>query len=267
LRALTLTLLALALALAPRAAQAQDRFEIQVYDADTAPKWHPGIEVHTNYAITGDTTDQTAVTTHHVLHLTFEPHLGVASWSEVGFYVQTALRPDGNYDYAGVKGRFKMRVPQRLFAVLGLALNTEVGALPGAYAVARYGAELRPIIDLRLRALYISVNPIFDFDFEGPLAGRPLFEPAAKLAVTLAPNVFSLGVEYYGAIGPVYAPLPASQEVHRLFAVGDLELATKVMKFGLNFGGGYGFAAGERWIVKAIFSMEFGSTSTESPHH
>jgi hypothetical protein len=61
-----------------------------------------------------------------------------------------------------------------------------------------------------------------------------------------------MGVEYYGAYGPIDAPLPASQQVHRLFVVTTLTHKW----FGLHVGGGYGFAAGDRWIAKAILSFD-----------
>src|SRR6266568_4397187 len=74
----------LLLALAAAEARAQDRFEIQVYDAQTAPPGGFGLETHLNHVFAD--VDET--------HLTFEPHLGVAPWLEVGGYFQTAVRAE-----------------------------------------------------------------------------------------------------------------------------------------------------------------------------
>jgi hypothetical protein len=261
----TLAMGLLLVAAAARPAAAQDAFEIQVYDAETAPKWHPGIETHFNYDISGlkEPASPGLLPTDHVFHLTFEPHLGLASWCEAGFYVQTALHPDGTFRYAGFKGRFKARVPFRILKVLGLALNTELAVIPSIYETSRVGAELRPIADLKLSVFYLAVNPIIGFDFEGADAGRPLFEPAAKAAIWVVPSFLALGGEYYGFIGPLNAPLPRSQQVHRLFAAVDLALNLKVVQLNLNVGVGYGLAAGEPWIAKAILGMEFGSNTNE----
>ena len=72
---------------------------------------------------------------------------------------------------------------------------------------------------------------------------------ASLTAVTLG---FAMGAEYYAALGPIDRPLPANEEVHRLFAV-----ATVAHKWwGVHVGAGYGFSAGEKWIAKAILSFD-----------
>jgi hypothetical protein len=60
----------------PRLAHAQDEFEIQVYDVETAPEGEPGIEVHLNQHLIRMAPDAT--------HLTFEPHYGLRDWAELG---------------------------------------------------------------------------------------------------------------------------------------------------------------------------------------
>jgi hypothetical protein len=247
--------------LAARPAVAQDPFEIQVYDAETAPVLHPGLEVHLNYAPVVQGAASSPVTS-GVFHATFEPHLGVARWAEVGAYVQTAVRPDGGYEFAGVKVRFKARVPRRLGAgVVGLALNGELDWLPRFWGEGvRFGGELRPILDVRAGRFYASVNPILAFDFEGPLAGRPQLEPCAKVALDLVPETFSVGAEYYAGLGPIEAPFAASQQTHRLFGAADVEVETRFTRLSVNLGAGAGLAAGERFIVKAIIGIELGPT-------
>jgi hypothetical protein len=240
-----------------RAAHAQDAFEIQVYDAETAQRWHPGLEVHANYVIAGTAAAPPVLATDEVFHLTFEPHFGVADWAEVGAYLQTALRPDGSYDYAGVKARAKARLPHARMGGVGLALNLEVSALPRAYAEARYGMELRPIADFSAERVYLSANPILDIDFEGALAGRPQFEPAVKAAFLPVPHRLGVGAEYYGALGSVVDPLPLSRQNHRLFAALDLAgFRVGSLTLAANCGVGYGLAAGERWIAKLIVSVD-----------
>jgi hypothetical protein len=251
LRALAIVALVGGLA---RVAAAQDAFEIQVYDSETAPPGDFGLEVHLNYVAVGSTETSPAgeLPSDRVTHLTLEPHIGLAPWCEAGAYFQTALRPDGTFDYAGVKLRFKARLPRRVGrGLVGLALNGELSAVPRTYEATGLGGELRPIVDLAWRRLYASVNPILGFDFFGADAGHPQLEPAATLLVALVEG-WAMGVEYYGAYGPIDAPLPPDKQVHRLFVVSTL--AHKW--FGLHVGGGYGFAAGDRWIAKAILSFD-----------
>jgi hypothetical protein len=242
----------------PRPAQAQDPFEIQVYDSDTAPRLSSGLELHINYFADGTSSigPGAVLPSDRVLHLTFEPHLGVADWAELGGYLQTAVRPDGSYDYAGVKVRFKARLPRRVAGRLGLALNTEISAIPRVYSESRFGLELRPILDLRVDHFYFSVNPILDFELEGDVAGWPQLEPALKAESLFLRNHLGLGVEYYSALGPVRALRDLSRQVHRVFGILDLmQLSSGKVRLGLNLGVGYGLAAGEKWIIKSILAI------------
>lgn len=234
----------LAIVAVPAIAHAQDQFEIQVYDSETAERGDVGLETHLNY-----------MPNEPIAHLTLEPHVGLARWCEAGAYFQTALRPDGELDYAGVKLRFKARVPRKLaHGLVGLALNGELSSVPARYEASPLGGELRPVIDVEWRRLYASVNPILSFDFFGADAGHPQLEPAATLLLALVED-WRVGVEYYGVFGPIDAPLPADKQVHRLFVVSTLTYKW----FGLHVGGGYGLAAGDKWIAKMILSFDFGA--------
>jgi hypothetical protein len=242
-----------------RVAAAQDAFEIQVYDAETAPPRDVGLEVHLNYFASGVTTTspEGELPTDRVAHLTLEPHVGLARWCEAGAYFQTALRPDGGFDYAGVKLRLKTRVPRRVGrGLVGLALNGELSAVPRIYEPTGLGGEIRPIVDVAWRRLYASVNPILGFDFFGADAGHPQLEPAATVLVALAEG-WQMGAEYYAALGPIDRPLPPEKQVHRLFVVATVTHAW----FGVHVGAGYGLAAGEKWIAKAILSFDFATAT------
>jgi hypothetical protein len=242
--------------LAPRTARAQDAFEIQVYDAETAPPGDTGFELHVNSALVGVTTlsPEGELPSQRVTHLTLEPHVGLLPWCEAGGYLQAAIRPDGTFDYAGVKLRFKMRVPRRLHNLIGLALNLELSSLPRTYEATQLGSELRPVIDLEWRRLYASVNPIIGIDFESTLAGHPQLEPAATILIRILPQ-WTAGLEYYGAYGPIDHPFPAASQIHRLFVVTNVEHKW----FAFHIGAGYGFTAGDKWIVKSILSFDLAS--------
>ena len=245
--------LLIALLLASFAATAQDRFEIQVYDTEVAEPGRLGLELHTNYVIKGSraTSPDGELPTEHVLHATLEPHLGVLGWGELGGYLQTALRPDGSFDYAGVKLRFKARWPEKFLGDrLGLAINFELSRVPAAYEPNVWGSEIRPAIDLRLGPFYGSINPIIATDLQGAQAGRPQFEPALKLALFARPAL-SVGGEYYAALGPLDGLLPAAEQNHRLYGVVDFGGDY----FDFNLGLGRGFGTAEPWVAKAIIGI------------
>ena len=245
-------LLLVLLALSPARAVAQDTFEIQVYDSETAGPGQVGLETHLISVAAGTTavSPEGEGPTDHQVHLTFEPHLGIGSWAEVGLYLQTAFVPDHGYQYAGFKLRGKVRLDEKLAGHIGLALNVEISCVPRRFEPSVWGTEIRPIIDGRWGLFYASINPIVAIDFNGEDAGIPQLEPAAKVSFDIFGSL-ALGAEYYGAFGPVTNFLPLSEQSNRLFAVLDFTSDY----FDLNFGVGYGFTGVEQWLVKLILGF------------
>jgi hypothetical protein len=230
---------AILVVLAAADARAQDRFEIQVYDAETAPPGGYGLETHLNHVFAD--VDET--------HVTFEPHLGLAAWLELGGYLQTALRADGSFDYAGVKLRLKARLPRRYWDDrIGLALNGEISAVPERYEANVWGSELRPIADLTIDRLYLAVNPIVTVALRGDGAGHPALEPAAKLAVRVA-GTLAVGAEWYGAFGPVDDL--GSEQFSRL--LGAVDFTSPWVD--VNLGVGWASGTDDRWVAKAIIGV------------
>ncbi len=226
------------LLLLPRLAAAQDAFEIQVYDAETARPGEFGLETHVNHFFTDDLT-----------HLTFEPHLGLTSWWEVGVYLQFAMPPSGVWTTGG----FKLRTKFRLLDPVGpfrFALNIELARVSKLYEPDGWGGELRPIVDARWGPLYVAVNPIISFSFAGPDAWKPVLEPAYKISVDVAGPV-ALGLELYSDYGVIGEWLPPSLQTHRLFVVTDVVLGNVAF----NLGVGRNLSGPESWVVKLIFAI------------
>ena len=224
-----------------RVAHAQDEFEIQVYDSETAKRGEPGLEVHVN--------EHTYTTASEQTHVTFEPHYGLSDWIELGGYFQTAITSAPDLEYAGVKLRAKLRWPRRVWCDrLGLSVNFEVSDVPAQFEPNVWGSEVRLIADLRVGRYYASVNPIVDTDLEGSQSGRPQFQPAAKLGVSVNTAVM-LGVEGYAAFGP-FSSL-GSEDVLRGFAVADLRGSW----WDLNVGIGASHGIGDHPVGKLIFGI------------
>ncbi|HUJ59373.1 MAG TPA: hypothetical protein VLX92_12800 [Kofleriaceae bacterium] len=222
-------------------ARAQDEFEIQVYDVETARRGDPGLEVHLNEHLFPAAPDET--------HLTLEPHYGLRDWLELGGYFQTSLSTTGDLEYAGVKLRTKLRWPDRLWdGRLGLAINFELSNVPARFEPNVWGSEVRSIVDFKERWFYAAVNPIVSTDLAGKLAGHPQLEPAVKLGVQVARRVM-LGAEGYAGFGPVDAL--GSENVLRAFAVADVRGAW----WDLNVGVGINHGIADHPIGKLIFGI------------
>ncbi len=252
--------------LAPRAAQAVDRFEIQVYEDDVNRPGQFGLELHTNYTIDGRTTPEYAgqVPPNHVGRLTLEPALGLTDWLELGGYVQSYLAPEVGAQYGGFKLRAKMVVPESAHLPLMLGLNVEIGRVPHRVEEHGWANEFRPIIGWKNDWVLAVVNPIFGYALTGSERFKPDFEPAGKLAVNTQLG-FALGAEYYAGLGRFDQDLaPVSSQEHLLFGVFDLTppAGSEPSPSGdweLNVGVGRALteATGPQWIVKSIFGRAF----------
>jgi hypothetical protein len=236
--------------------RALDPFEIQVYDGTANEPGRFGLELHLNHVATGyGTATPPELPLRGAIHATLEPSFGVFPWWEVGAYLQTSLRADHHYDYAGVKLRSKFVTPPKLLGDFRLGLNVELSYLPTTYDRDQWGGELRPILAWDDERWLLAVNPIIDVGLAGQsLHAGPSFEPAVHLSRTLL-GTFAIGVEYYGSFGPIASPLPAAAQIHQLFGVIDLE-AFPNLELQIGLGGGVSPAA-EGLIGKVILGTTF----------
>src|SRR5260221_11311636 len=201
----------------PCAVRASDSFEIQVYDGTADPPGVPGVELHLNDWTTGHReSTPPELPLRGQFHATLEPSIGVLRVWELGAYLQTALRDDGTFDWAGAKLRSKFVTPPGWSERWRLGVNIEVAYLPAAYDRDRWGGELRPIVAWQDENWLFAFNPILDQSFAGAGASDgPSLQPALKASRSL--GAFALGVEYYGTFGPLTAPLPARDQQHDVY--------------------------------------------------
>jgi len=226
-----------ALLFLPALARAQDRFEIQVYDSETAPLHGFGLETHVNHVF-GDVDES---------HVTFEPHFGLLDWLELGGYFQTALRSDGTFDYAGVKLRLKARTERYWHDRIGFSLNGEISAIPERYEENVWGSEIRPIADLQIDRLYVSVNPIITMNLRGDVAGHPQLEPCGKIGIRVV-DTLSVGTEVYAAFGAIDK---LDESFFRVLGAADWTSRW----VDLNVGAGYATGTADHWLFKMIVGV------------
>jgi hypothetical protein len=249
--------LALLLALASAAA-GQENFEIQVYGSETVAPRATMIELHTNSAIRGTTRREDGVLpTQGAVHETLEVTHGWTPWFETGFYLFTSIQPDGGWEWVGSHLRPRVRAPEDWRLPVGLSLSLEVGYQQRRFSTDTWTLEVRPIIDKQLGPWYVSFNPVFgrSLQGEGVKQGRGFeFVPSAKVAYDVTDKV-TLGLEYYGGLGPVSAFDPLRRQQHLIFPVIDLNLGPK---WEFNAGVGFGLTpATDGVILKLILGYRF----------
>lgn len=237
--------------------QAQDPFEIQVYEYETVPKGMWNLETHFNFTGRGTKEfEKTVAPTNHQLHLTFELTRGITDYFETAGYLVLAQRPGGGVEYVGWRIRPRFSLPKSWNLPVDISLSAEVGFPRKIYEENSVTLEIRPIIEKKLGRFQIDLNPVVGRALRGP--GRDEgwdFEPGVRLGYELNRRL-DLSLEYYGSVGPLGDLLPTDQQVHQLFPGGDLKIRDNIV---WNFGIGVGATpAGNRLVYKMRIGYLFG---------
>ncbi len=243
----------------PPRARAVDRFEIQVYDGTAESPGEPSLELHLNGVPVGiATATPPELSPNHQTHMTLEGALGLTRVWEIGAYLQSAVLADGAFAFGGAKLRSKFVTPPGWRPALRLGCNFEVSWVPSSFEADRWGAEIRPIIAWENPRWEFAANPILELSFTG---AAPAFAPALMALFKIAGKV-SLGLEYYGDIGPISSPASLSEQQHYLFEVVNL-LAIPDLE--LNAGIGQGLSHGSNDLIAKVI-IGYGFPSLTSPH-
>jgi len=238
----------------PTVATSQADQEIQVYASPTIQKKATIFELHTNYTIEGikDLQDPKSVRN---FNATLEITHGVARNFELGFYLFTSLKPDGNYEFLGSQIRPRVTVPSEWNWPFGASLSTEFGFFrPDASDDFFWQGEIRPIIDKSFNNLYLSLNPNIDFVLNGEDKHWGL-TPQFKAVYTIQKK-YGLGFEYYGALGTFKMIPPVKEQEHLLGPMIDLYIDPK-----WEFNAGYLFGltpASNQQIIKLLIGRRIG---------
>ena len=245
----------MAIALAPSLA-AQDNYEIQVYPSETVARGQLMLELHSNFTFEGEKQVVDGVRpTEHALHETIELTYGFTSWLETGFYVFTSARSGEGWQWVGDHVRPRVRAPESWHWPVGVSLSMEFGYQRRVYSPDTWAWEIRPIIDKQLGRWYLSLNPVVDKAVHGANASRGFeFSPNFKASYAVT-RVATIGIEYYGALGPVTRFDSGPQQQHQIVPTLDLNVSPD---WELNIGAGIGVTrATDRFLLKMIIGRRF----------
>jgi hypothetical protein len=226
--------------------------EIQVYNAEIAKVGQWTLQSHWNYAINGlkQPDFPGGLMRNHTLNGTPEFAYGVTEWFEFGFYFPYAVEQNGRFYSDAGKIRFLFVSPEADKREFFYGMNFEFSYATPKFSETTWNTEIRPIFGWRRSGIEFIVNPILDLGY-GDM-GDIEFVPAARLAKKFSED-FSLGIEYYTALGPIDHWLPLNQQEHNIYAVVDF----KVGKLDVDFGVGYGLTgSSDRWMTKLIIGMD-----------
>ena len=245
---------------------AQDNYEIQVYGSETVARGATMIELHNNFTAKGaKKTDDGTLPTNHAWHETIEITHGFNDWFETGFYIFTSARNGSGWDYVGSHIRPRFRIPPKWHWPVGVSLSQEIGFVRRKFSEDTWTWEIRPIIDKDLGKWYLAFNPALERALTGPGKKRGFeFAPNFKVAYSVTKKV-DVGLEYYGALGPLSGFDPKREQQHQIFPAIDLNVSPE---WEFNFGVGIGMTRStDHLILKMIIGrrFEFGKKKAQTP--
>jgi hypothetical protein len=236
--------------------RAQGNYEVQVYGSDLVTPRVTMVELHSNFTASGTKGVVDGVLpTQHAQHETLEITHGFNDWFECGFYIFTSIQSDGGWYYVGSHIRPRFSVPERYHWPVGVSISNEIGWQRPIFSLDTWTWEIRPIVDKKIDKWYLAFNPTFDKSFHGPSQKNGYeFSPNFKFSYDVTKKI-AMGVEYYGAYGPVTGFDPLRDQQQQILPAVDLDLG-KNWEF--NFGVGVGVTqATDHLLIKAILGYRF----------
>ena len=235
---------------------AQENFEIEVYESETAPPHTLIVEEHTNFTVQGTKPESDGMyPNEHSLRNTSELVYGVSDWFEAAAYVFTYGHSGQGYQFAGMHVRPRFRAPEEWHLPVGVGFSSEFGYARRQFSEDTWTTELRPIVDKKFGRFYAAYNPVFERSLHGENYDRGFFfSNDAKVSYELTEKVRA-GLEYYGSLGPITGIYATRDQEHMFIPVVDLEPSHA---WEVNFGVGIGAThATNHLIMKAIVARRF----------
>ena len=257
MKLMRLSVLALILPFAPTLAHAQDNYEIQVYGVDTVPPASTMVELHSNFTAEGSKTGAGTVCCLPItpnMRRSKSPRASTAGLRLASISSPAFSRMTGGSGWATTSGRAFGSLESWHWPV-GVSLSNEIGYQRAAFSPDTWTWEIRPIVDKKIGAWYLSFNPTLDRSFHGPSVNQGVvFSPNAKFSYDFTKRIAG-GLEYYGSLGPITGFDPLREQQQQIFPTIDLDLGPK---WEFNFGVGVGMTgATDHLIIKCILGRRF----------
>lgn len=231
--------------------------EIQVYmDEMNGPRQF-GLDIHSNYVLSGQGMPDYpgAQAPRHVLRVTPEFSYGISDSWDLGAYVLSSLDASGHATVDGQKLRLKFIAPKADGQAYFWGANLEVGKVARRLDENPWNGELKGIAGVRSGRWTFAVNPNIGWKISGPVDSPASFHVDSKLAYKTDGEV-EYGLESYNEFGPLKHMGHFNEQGQTLFAVVDVA----IHGWDLNLGLGRGLTPStDRWLLKAVIGVPFGA--------
>lgn len=222
--------------------------EIQVYLDDFTEAGKIGLDLHSNYIVSGQQS------TRHQLRLTPELSYGINDHWEAASYFLTLKNPDGSVDTNGVKlrARWRPNVPSPA-SPFYWAVNFEVGQLAKTYYQDQTSGEVKLIGVWKTDPWTLGVNLNLDRALKSNPSEAATSEIDTKIAYQVREGL-QLGIENYAFLGPLHNAQDQSQINVSNYLVADFDSGK------WDFNVGIGHVSGQstdKTVLKAIIGFPF----------
>ncbi|HYH43515.1 MAG TPA: hypothetical protein VD867_16190, partial [Burkholderiales bacterium] len=233
------------------------------YDVRLGDLTEPGelsTGLHAVYAPSGARIPQEGVRSgYHVLQLSPTFTWGLTRNTDIELQLYSSAGPRGEYRMGGAKvevGWIPVRPAGELDGGYWLGAAVEVARLPRTASSNDLDSEVKAIVGLRRNGWTFAANPALQKKLAGPGGGgRPTLSLKATVAYQVNDTV-GVGIEHYAQLGELGHLGPLNERAQHTFAVVDV----RAKKWQVNFGVGRGLNDySERWILKAVVGLPFGS--------
>jgi hypothetical protein len=245
-----------AFALTTGSAAAQDLFELEVFEYESAPAGGYEVEFHTNGMSRGSTVAGSVTANHRPIHMSVEVTRGWTNRFETAVFIQTApFGSIGSARFAGGHLRSKLRLGELSALPLRMAVSAEYTFNRAVFDQELQTLEIRPIFDYAQGRLSFVANPSLELvtrgsDGEG-LA--PVFDLSARAAWQLTQRV-GLTTDYFSAAATTRHLQPEPSAHHLIFAGLDLDIGSG---WEVGLGAGHCVTRNEPWVIRSVIGYGF----------
>jgi hypothetical protein len=228
--------------------------EIQVYDATIAPTGAFNITLHNNFTPSGNTAAEFpgGIVPDHSLNGAAEWAYGFAPWLEGGLYFPVySITRNGSVSYNGFKLRTLFVTPDAAKREFFYGVNFEFSFNTAHWNERAHTSEIRGIVGTHVGRFDFIFNPAVDNSWTS--ISKLEFVPETRVAMALSDR-YKVALEEYDDFGSVSHFLPATKQIHQLFAVVDIN--SKVVDVEVGVGAGL-TGASDHWVLKLILSRDF----------
>jgi len=244
-------------ALTAVSAAAQDLFELEVFEFDTAAPGSYELGIHTNGLPRGDVRQHPVAGAHRPVHVSLEITRGWTSRFETAAFVQTApFGPARSTRFAGGHARAKIRLTDSARLPFRFGVSAEYGFNRASFDDELQTLEIRPIIDRRKGRLSLILNPGLELVMRGSDTGLdPSFDVSARAAWSVSPRL-SINGEYFSKPASTRHLEIEDTAHHLVFSGIDVAVADE---WEVSLGAGHCVTSHEPWVFRSMLSYRFGN--------